>query len=135
MNREVVAVIPITRGQWMTITSVEWEGFYFEEFIIDWSLFKNCYGRLYVETMHADGLNPKRGGFLRLAYQQNPAEFIPIEGSDIETYQKVSTRWQLLESEWFKLPEEPGVSCVWVQGKALPERECCLALATLVIVK
>ena len=132
---EVVCVIPITKGEWITTTSEEWEGLYFAEFVIDWSLFKNCYGKLYIETMHADSLNPPKLGWLRMAYQQEPAQFIPVEGSEIETQQKTSARWQLLESEWFKLPDEPGVSCVWIQGKTNKGCECSLALATLVIAK
>jgi len=132
---EVVCVIPITRGEWITTTSETWEGLYFAEFVIDWSLFKDCIGKLYVETMHANSLVPPKCGWLRLAYQQEPANFITIEDSEIETSQKVSARWQLLESDWFDIPEEPGVSCVWVQGKTRKGHECSLALATLVIAK
>ena len=132
---EVVCVIPITKGEWITTTSEEWEGLYFAEFVIDWSLFKGCKGKLYVETMYAEALDPPKYGWLRMAYQQEPAKFIAVEGSEIETRQKVSARWQLLESEWFKTPEESGVSCVWIQGKTKKGYECSLALATLVIVK
>jgi len=131
--KKVIAVISITRGSWMKTDMPKWEGLYFEEFLIDWSLFSNCSGKFYVETMHCETLKPPQAGALRLAYQQLPAQMIPIEGSEITTYQKTKSRWQLLESEWFKLPQKRGVSCVWVQGKANPKCEISLALATLVI--
>jgi len=137
-SMEVIAVIPITKGEWMRADKPhgdEWFGFYFGEFMIDWSLFSDCYGKLYIETMHSDGLQPPKGGTIRLASQQQPAKYIPVEGSEIDTYAKVPARWQLLESDWFRLPEEPGVSCVWVEGRPLPGRECLLALATLVIAR
>jgi len=129
----VVAVIPIAKGQWeSTGNSEEWVGMYFFEVVLDWSLFKGCKGKLYVETMHSDSI--KEGGWLRLAYQQMPSEFIPVEGSTIKTRVTSPARWELLESDWFELPEEPGVSCLWIQGKAEPDKRISVALATLVVV-
>ena len=131
----VVAVIPIAKGQWENIHYITepkaWVGFYFFEVVLDWSLFEGCRGKLYVETIH----NKEHGGVLRLAYQQKPANMIPVVGSEIVTRDTSGVRWQLLESDWFDLPVVEGVSCVWVQGKAGEGLTCSLALATLVIAK
>ncbi len=102
---------------------------YFFEVLLDWSLFKGSKGKLYVETMH----NKEEGGIIRLAYQQQPSNFIPIEGSEIVTKKTHSVRWELLESEWFDLPEDKGVSCIWIQAKADKGKKCSVALATLII--
>ena len=128
---EIVAVIPIAKGQWESAKSNDWIGMYFFEVLLDWSLFKGCKGKLYVETMH----NDKEGGWLRLAYQQKPALFLSVEGSEIKTKKTYSIRWELLESDWFNLPQDKGVSCLWIQGKAESNKNISVALATLIIVK
>ena len=129
----MITVIPITRGVWSSHSNIEWEGFYFEEFVIDWSLFKNARSKLYVETMHGNQSGKMESGELRMSYQYLPAIQIPIAGSEIKTRQKVTARWQLLESEWFDMPTTGDVACVWIQGKADPNCNISLALATLVI--
>ena len=127
----IVAVVPIAKGQWENTDSQEWVGMYFFEVVLDWRLFEGCRGKLYVETIH----NKEHGGELRLAYQQKPAEFVVVEGSEVVSENTSGVRWQLLESDWFDLPKDEGVSCVWVQGKADEGKTCSLALATLVIAK
>jgi len=118
----------------------DWKGFYFHEFVIDWSIFPpNSYGQLYVETMHVEIPSSegkpaiREGGEIRVAYQYKPHAMIPIEESIIKTYIKTSARWQLLSSEWFKIPSTPDVACVWIEGKSEPGKNISLALATLVI--
>ena len=128
---KVVAVIPIAKGQWETTESIDWCGMYFFEVLLDWSLFEGGLGKLYVETIH----NAEYSGELRLVYQQKPAVFVPIVGSEIVTRNVTGVRWQLLESDWFVLPSVGGVSCVWVQGKADMDKLCSIALATLVVIK
>lgn len=129
----VKAIIPITKGTWeSTAESEEWTPMYFMECLLDWSLFPGCQGKLYVETME----NEEEGGKLRLGYQQVPAKWIHIEDSEILTEDKPpeqSARWALLESPWFDLPKDDGVSCLWILCKAKPGRRCSVALATLVI--
>lgn len=126
----VVATIPITKGSWEVTKSNDWIGMYFLEVLLDWSFFKGCKGKLYVETMHSE----EEGGKIRLAYQQEPNNLIPVKGSEIVTRKTHSVRWELLESGWFDIPEEGGVSCLWVQAKADLGKRCSVALATLVIV-
>ena len=132
---EVVCVIPVTRGMWMEPTHQHstkgWLGFYFEEFVIDWSLFPDCFGKWYCETLHSE----EQGGQMRMSYQQKPHIMYAMVGSEIRTERKNSNRWQLLESGWFKLPEKPDVSCVWIQGKPDDGKKLSLALATLVIAR
>jgi len=132
---EVQHIVTITRGSWEPATyehsTKGWYGFYFEEFVIDWSLFKDCYGKWYCETLH----DAENGGMLRISYQQKPHHMYEIHGSEIRTEIKNSNRWQLLESGWFKLPEKPDVSCVWIQGKPDDGKQLVLALATLVIAR
>jgi hypothetical protein len=122
---KIITCIPFAKREW-TIPSIphddpDWKGFYFEEFVIDWSIFpENSFGKLYVETRHidipesTDGFRKRinEGGWIRMAYQYEPRQTRTVEGSTIETYAKKVTRWQLLESEWFKLPTEPDVACV-----------------------
>ena len=143
---KVLATIPFAKREW-SVPSINhddpnWMGFYFEEFVIDWSIYpENSVGILYVETQDcdipasADGVNPpiRQGGWLRVAYQYVPHQMIPIPGSEIETYVKTPARWQLLESKKFPIPHTPGVACVWIEGKPKPGREVVLALATIVI--
>lgn len=120
------------RGEWAFHRNQEWEGFYFFETVLDWSLFKGTRGKLYVETMHSS----EEGGELALSYQQTPPRdgMKPIEGSIIKTYPSLhGARWLLAESEWFDLPEQDGVSCLWVLGKADAGKNISVALATLVI--
>jgi hypothetical protein len=125
--------IPITKGQWeVTQNYKTWEHMYFMEVLLDWSMYPNCVGKLMVETIH----NADEAGRLRLSYQQEPAKWIPVEGSIIFTNSKPEkhrARWTLLESDWFPLPTEPGVSCLWIDCMAEKGKKCSVALATLVI--
>ena len=75
------------------------------------------------------------GGMIRLAYQQDIAMWVPVEGSEIITKKThVRADWELQESEWFELPTDvTGVSCIWIQAQAEPLKKCRVALATLVI--
>lgn len=130
---EVIAVIPITKGQWQGTTEIEWTGLYFLETLLDFSLFKGCVGKLYVETMHS---SRQYGGSIRLAYVQKIGEWIPIEGSEIYTKKTHEPKdWELMQSEWFALPTVEGVSCVWIQAKAEQFKTCQVAFATLTIAK
>ena len=138
-DKKVVATVTFNRGSWSTTNNTEWNGFYFVEAVLDWSLFRGCVGKLYVETMHATYQEPGKlpwlneGGWLRLAYQQGP-EMIPVAGSEIKTYAKHVARWQLLESPgWFPIPNVPDVSCLWIEGRAEEGKNISVALATLVI--
>ena len=120
------------RGEWESHGNQNWEGFYFFENVLNWDLFKGCIGKLCVETMH----NAEEGGELALSYQQLPPRenMKPIEGSVIKTHpSKHGARWLLTESDWFKLPELGGVSCLWMVGRAEPNKRISLALATLYI--
>jgi hypothetical protein len=130
---KIPVVIPFNRNsQWATHRSRNWEGFYFFETVLDWSLFKGCKGKLCVETMH----NAEEGGELALSYQQTPprSDMKPIEGSIIKTYPSPhGGRWLLTDSEWFDLPIQEGVSCLWIIGRAEPNKNISVALATLVI--
>lgn len=129
----VKSVISFNRhGEWAYHTLQKWSGFYFFETVLDWSLFKGMKGKLYVETMHS----PEEGGEIALGYQQAPPRegMEPVEGSIIKTYPSHhGARWLLAESEWFNLPEQSGVSCLWIIGKAEPNKKISIALATLVV--
>jgi hypothetical protein len=129
---KIVTLVPITKGVWESTNSPDWTPMYFMECLLDWSMFRGCKGKLYVETME----NAEEGGWLRLGYQQVPAKWVHIEDSEIDTEDKPpqqSARWALLESQWFDLPKDPGVSCLWILCKARPKKRCSVALATLVI--
>ena len=139
---DIVTTFTITRGQWMTAdqmhsTGPEWMGFYYEEFATDWSMFPGCWGKLVMETMDCDipaseGKPAiKEGGWLRLAYQYHAHTMIPVEGSEAHSKGIISARWQMVHSNWFKLPETPGDACVWIEGKSEPGKQISLALATL----
>ena len=129
---KVIAVIPFVAGKWKETDNYQWTGLHFLEVVLDWTLFKGCKGKLYVETMHND---EEYGGMIRLAYQQYKALWMPVDGSEIITKQPhEDVNWALLESEWFKLPTYvAGVACLWIQGKADGFKKCRVALATLVI--
>lgn len=142
--KQVVAVINITKGTWEGTKSNEWKGLYFLETLLDFSLFKKCYGKLYVETMH----NSRTfGGEIRLAYVQKIDTWIPIFGSEIITKKTHEPKdWELMQSDWFALPEVEGVSCIWIQAKAgqfttgkigefVINKICQVAFATLIIAK
>jgi hypothetical protein len=160
---DIVTTFTISRGDWMSADRPHstikdgWQGFYFGEFGTDWSMFPGCYGKLVMETMHADipgatdgsGKPPiKEGGALRLAYQYLTWDMLPVDGSDTRTDKNapmipvegseahsstgiISARWQMVHSEWFKLPETPGDACVWIEGKPDEGKNISLALATL----
>ena len=130
---KVVDSIQFNRGSWATHTNTEWEGFYLFEAVLDWSYYKGCKGELWVESM--DFENPPEGGWLRLAYQYKPAEFIPVIGSEIKTRNTVGNRWTLQKSEAFDLPQTGDVACLWIQGKAEKGKNISIALATLVILE
>lgn len=138
---KVVTTVCMTRGVWNNIKHEEWDGFYFMEQVLDWSLYKGCKGKLYVESMEAEiPKGPERdaimeGGWLRLSYQYLPAKQIPVEGSEIKAHRTFGARWTLQESGWFDLPSTPGVACLWIQGKAAPGKQISIALANLTIVE
>jgi hypothetical protein len=140
---QIVGTFNMTKGEWM-IPHMEhdtkadgWLGFYFEEFIMDWSILpRGAKGKLYFESQHADipGTPPvKEGGEVRLAYQYEPWHMIPVPDSNVKTYQKFGARWQMYESNWFDMPTTPGLACVWMEGKPYPDRNITLALITLVV--
>ena len=139
MERKVITMIPITKGQWAVPQhdTNDWDndpkgaGMYFMELVFDWTLFpKGTQGKLYAEIMGAH-VRSETNIEIRLAYQLEAAEWIPVEGSNIK--HEGSNRWQLLESEWFDLPHDPGVSCLWIQGQSHNKGVCHVALVTLVI--
>ena len=146
---KVVGTITMTKGQWanphMKHDDYEdgWMGFYFEEFIIDWSIFPSgSMGKIYAETMHGDVPASEagdreevhEGGWLRLAYQYDPYHMIPIKESIMKTSRDIAARWQMVESEWFPIPSTKGRACVWMEGKPEEGKKISMALATLVIV-
>jgi hypothetical protein len=134
----IIAMLPITKGEWCYTEVRNWDenpkdaGLYFMELVFDWTLFPpNAKGKLYAEIMGNRRL-PEDDIEIRLAYQQEPYNWIPVPGSEIR--HSGSTRWQLVESNWFELPKEPGVSCLWIQGQVHKEGgKCQVALVTLVI--
>ena len=131
--KKLITYLPINIGAWIVATSEEWENLRFVESVLDWSLLpENAYGKLYVEIYDDTRDSPDIHTIsVRLMYQQEPAIFIGVESSEI-TYTG-SKRWQLLESEWFKLPRVSGVSCLWIQGKTTKGGRCAVALANLAI--
>jgi len=144
--KKILTFLPINVGKWVqTVVSDKWQGLAYMEQILDWSILpENCYGKLFVEMMNMSPEHVKEEGQLielRLVYTQDPELYEPgtsdhgkefvIEDSNIS--HKGSKRWQLKESEWFKLPRTHNVSCLWVQGKASGGAICGLALANLVI--
>lgn len=132
LNKRIIAMLPITKGQWVSTSSHVWEGLYFMELVFDWSILPpNSYGKLYAEILGNREVSEDHIA-IRLSYQQKPQIWIPVVGSEI--VHKGIPRWQLLESMWFKLPREAGVSCLWIEGKTMVEKGACrVALVTLVI--
>jgi len=114
----------------METDSLTYKGLPFMEAVVDISLFAGKQAKLYVETLHQKG----DGGSICLAWQQKKKEWNHFENSYIHTSKKSPTKWQLLESDWFPIPDIKGVSCLWIMGKRYPETEKVgVALASLVI--
>lgn len=143
--KRLITFLPITAGQWIqtnkTVSKIkipnqEWEPLGFLEQVLDWTILpENSYGKLYAEIKDFGSGGGDIG--IRLAYSQAPelhkldaAMFyrgmFVVEGSEIifkngaEPYQK-PTRWQLVQSEWFRLPRMPNISCLWIQAKPFYE--------------
>jgi len=141
--KKVIAYIPINLGHWQGIDKNSyggaidgvWHNMYFVEQVIDWSdLPKNSFGKLMAELKNGSkDLGSQRGRIgIRLAYQQKRGEWIPLEGSEI--YSMGGKRWELKQSDWFKLPTHvKGVSCLWIQGMEEEGSSCQIALVNLVI--
>jgi len=124
------SILQFNTGRWVSTKERKWTGLYFVETVIDLSLFAGRKAKLYVETIHKS----TEGGWLALAWQQKPAKWHLLDGSIIETRTKNSGQWQLQESELFTIPDVPDVSCMWIMGKADPDKQqVSCALATVVI--
>lgn len=144
MKRKVLAYIPINLGGWKCLEKTAyggprdkvWFNLYFLEQVINWKdLPPNCVAKLMVEFK--DGIREfgKQKGEgkvgVRLAIQQKRNQWIPIKGSEI--FSDGGERWQLGESDWFKLPRRKGLWLIWIQGMQTEGSRCCVALANIVI--
>lgn len=160
--KKIVTFLPITMGDWqkLSIASVNWEPLSFMEQVLDWSILpENSFGKLYAEIKDFNEaplpplfyLQPQGKAIgIRLAYSQAPelhgqskpmfetGQFI-IEGSEIifkvgKAPYENPRRFQLVQSEWFKLPRMPNVSCLWIQAKNFyPGAQCGVAFVNLAI--
>lgn len=145
--KNVLTFLPINIGKLVEPTPhSRWFGFSFLEQVLDWSILpENCWGKLYVKLKDASQPQSEQmKGFIevRLAFTQDPqlhglahpmyggAEFI-VKGSEIR--HTGDKKWQLKESQWFKLPRLNNISCLWIQGRADEGTLCAVQLANLAI--
>ena len=131
--KRIIGYVTINAGSWRNAPKKNtWNNMYFFEQLIDWSdLPQNSYGKLMAEVSNALVRKSNARIGVRLAYQQKVAKWIPIEGS--EAYGEGDKRWELVSSDWFKLPTDSGVSCLWLQGMAEEGAICSVALVNLAI--
>jgi len=138
----LVAVIPVNLGNWRSIDSQHgfdrFDGFremYFNEAVIDWSWFpKNCYGKFAIEMKNEN----KEGGrveaqltWVKAVRDGGAGHFIPIKGANIveDNYR----RWELYETDYFKLPFWKGPVLLYLCGRTDDESKLSVAMWTLAI--
>jgi len=134
MIGHILGYLPLNGGYWKTTNSPNWSGLNYLETVLNFSdLPHNTYGKLYVEWVDDMKEGPDHYLEVRLSYQQKVAIKVPIEGSEIK--KSVNKRWQLDESDWFRIPTEVDkVSCLWVEGRAPNGGRCSVALANVMLV-
>jgi len=121
-------------GYWKRTTTKEWAGLNYIEAILDFDdLPEHTYGKLKVEWADDSPEQPGEHEIeVRLSYQQQVGVKVPFVGSNIR--KRVSKRWQLDKSEWFKIPPEcKGMACLWVEGRCIDGGQCAVALATVAL--